>query len=104
MGAGQTATNQLTGAAGQLGTGLAQGYGNMGQAQASGYVGMGQAAMGATQGISNAVQGYYNNQFMNNFMNRQSSYGGGDIGRSYAAQQAGFANNPGMYGPYPTVG
>jgi hypothetical protein len=68
MGAGQTATNQLTGAAGQLGTGLAQGYGNMGQAQASGYVGMGQAAMGATQGISNAVQGYYNNQFMNNLL------------------------------------
>jgi hypothetical protein len=68
MGAGQTATNQLSGAAGQLGQGLAQGYGNMGQAQASGYVGMGQAAMGATQGISNAVQGYYNNQFMNNMM------------------------------------
>jgi hypothetical protein len=68
MGAGQTATNQLSGAAGQLGTGLAQGYGNMGQAQASGYVGMGQAAMGATQGISNAVQGYYNNQFMNNML------------------------------------
>jgi hypothetical protein len=68
MGAGQTATNQLAGAAGQLGQGLAQGYGNLGQAQASGYVGMGQAAMGATQGISNAVQGYYGNQFMNNML------------------------------------
>ena len=77
MGAGQTATNQLTGAAGTLGTGLAQSYGNLGQAQASGYVGGANAAMQGVQGISGAVQSYYNNQFMNNFMNRQSQYGGG---------------------------
>ena len=85
MGAGQTATNQLSGAAGALGTGLAQGYGNLGQAQASGYVGGANAAMQGVQGISGAVQGYYNNQFMNNFMNRQSQYGGGgaNIGGLY---------------------
>jgi hypothetical protein len=85
MGAGQTATNQLSGAAGQLGQGLAQGYGNLGQAQASGYVGAANAAMQGVQGISGAVQGYYNNQFMNNFMNRQSQYGGGgaNIGGLY---------------------
>jgi hypothetical protein len=77
MGAGQTATNQLTGAAGQLGTGLAQGYGNLGQAQASGYVGGANAAMQGVQGISGAVQGYYNNQFLNNFMNRNNANIGG---------------------------
>lgn len=83
LGSGQTATNQLTAAAGQLGQGLAQSYGNLGQAQASGYVGMGQAAMGATQGISNAMQNYYGNQFMAQQMelnrqalqNRPSQYG-----------------------------
>ena len=71
MGAGQTATNMLTGAAGQLGQGLAQSYGNLGQAQASGYVGMGQAAMQGLGGISNMAQSYYNNQFLNNWLNRQ---------------------------------
>ena len=94
MGAGQTATNQLTGAAGQLGQGLAQGYGNLGQAQASGYVGAANAAMGGVQGISNAVQGYYNNQFMNNFLNRQPQYG------TAAAQDAVWARAPYAVGPF----
>ena len=64
MGAGQTATNQLTGAAGQLGTGLAQSYGNLGQAQASAYVGGANAAMGGLNSIGNIAQNYYNQQFM----------------------------------------
>lgn len=68
MGAGQTAANQLTGAAGQLGQGLAQSYGNLGQAQASSYVGGANAAMQGLQGVSGAVQGYYNNQMMNNLL------------------------------------
>jgi hypothetical protein len=77
MGAGQTATNQLTGAAGQLGQGLAQSYGNLGQAQASGYVGAANAAMGGVQGISNAVQNYYGNQMMAQMLQSQrpSQYG-----------------------------
>jgi hypothetical protein len=47
MGSGQTATNQLAGAMGQTGQGLAQGYGNLGQARASSYVGMNNALTGA---------------------------------------------------------
>jgi len=38
-GVGQTATNTLTGAAGQMGQNLATGYGNVANARASGYVG-----------------------------------------------------------------
>lgn len=72
MGAGQTAANQLTGAAGQLGQGLAQSYGNLGQAQASSYVGGANAAMQGMQGVSGAVQGYYNNQMMNNLLQQRN--------------------------------
>lgn len=93
---GQGSTNQLTAAAGQLGQGLAQSYGNQGQAQASGYVGMGQAAMQGVQGISNAVQGYYNNQFMNQLLQSQrpSQYG------TAAAQDAVWAKTPYAMGPF----
>lgn len=74
MGAGQTATNQMTGAMGQAGTNLMQGYGNLGQARASAYVGGTQAAMGALQGIGGLAQNYYGNQFMAQQMdlNRQA--------------------------------
>ena len=72
MGSGQTATNQLTGAAGQLGQGLAQSYGNLGQAQASAYVGGANAAMGGLNSIGNIAQNYYMNQ-----MFRPTMYGGG---------------------------
>ena len=64
MGSGQTATNQLTGAMGQTGQGIAQGYGNLGQARASAYVGGTQAAMQGLQGIGGMAQNYYNNQMM----------------------------------------
>lgn len=64
MGAGQTATNQITGAMGQTGQGIAQGYGNLGQARASAYVGGTQAAMQGLQGIGNLAQNYYSNQML----------------------------------------
>jgi hypothetical protein len=67
---------------------------------------MGQAAMQGLQGISGAVQNYYQNQMMAplyaNLARAGGSSYGGDIGRSYAAQQAGFASAPGMFGPYPS--
>jgi hypothetical protein len=62
MGAGQSSTNTLTGAAGQLGQGLAQGYGNLGQARASSYVGMGNALTGA---LGQGVNSYMGMQYLN---------------------------------------
>jgi hypothetical protein len=70
MGAGQTATNQITGAMGQTGQGIAQGYGNLGQARASAYVGGTQAAMQGLQGIASMTQNYYNNQMFNRMLGR----------------------------------
>ena len=83
MGAGQTATNQLTGAAGQLGQGLAQSYGNLGQAQASAYVGGTQAAMGGLNSIGNLAQNYYNQQFMGQQMQLNRAAFGGAYGPGF---------------------
>lgn len=91
MGAGQSATNQLTGAAGQLGQGLAQGYGNLGQARASSYVGATNALTGALgQGL---------NQYMGmNYLNAMRSPGA-PIG-SAPMQLASAAPGPSPYSLY----
>lgn len=69
MGSGQSATNVLTGAAGQMGQNEASNLYNAGQARASGYVGQANAlsnALGQVAGIAsnyptqNALIGYYN--------------------------------------------
>ena len=69
MGSGQSATNTLTGAAGNLGQGLAQSEMNAGAARASGYVGaansLNQALGSATNALIqapmyNAMANYYN--------------------------------------------
>ena len=69
MGSGQSAANVMTGAAGQLGQGLAQSEYNIGTARASGYVGaanalnqaLGSAANYAVQApMYNAMTNYYN--------------------------------------------
>lgn len=70
MGAGQTATGQLSGAYGQAGSNLMQGYGNLGQAQASAYVGGTQAGMQGLGGISSMLNNYYNNQMLNQMLRR----------------------------------
>lgn len=62
MGAGQSATNTMTNAAGQNATNLMQGYGNLGQARASGYVGTGNAL---TSALNQGTNAYMMNQFMN---------------------------------------
>ena len=69
LGQGQTATNQLSNAAGNLGQGLAAGYGNLGQARASGYVGQANAIGQGVGGISNAVNQYMNYNMMQNMFN-----------------------------------
>lgn len=69
MGSGQSATNVMTGAAGQMGQNEASNIYNAGQARASGYIGQGNAlntALGQIGGIAsslpeqNALIGYYN--------------------------------------------
>jgi len=64
LGQGQSAANTLTGAAGQMGQNLMQGYGNLGQARASAYVGGTQALQQGLQGLSGAAQMYSTNQML----------------------------------------
>lgn len=58
MGAGQSATNTLTGAAGQQGQNQATNLINAGQARASGYVGSANALSSAVGGIGNSMMQY----------------------------------------------
>ncbi len=71
MGSGQSATNVMTGAAGQMGQNEASNLYNAGQARASGYVGSANAlsnALGQIGGyasampMNNAIMNYYNRQ------------------------------------------
>jgi hypothetical protein len=64
MGSGQSATNVVTGAAGQEGQNIAAGQMNAGQARASGYIGVGNAI---SQGIQN-IGSYYAEQPLQNAM------------------------------------
>lgn len=79
LGQGQTATNQLSAAAGNLGQGLAQAYGNMGQARASGYVGQANAIGQGLSGINQGINQYMNYNMMQNMFNpmgvSRSTYG-----------------------------
>jgi hypothetical protein len=65
MGSGQTAANTLTGAAGNLGQGLAQGAAATGAANASSYMNTGNALTNALSGGLNAYMGYNNMQAYN---------------------------------------
>lgn len=84
LGQGQTATNQMSNAAGNLGQGLAAGYGNMGQAQASGYVGAANAINQGVGSISNAANQYLNYNMMQN-MFRPSNFAATSSPYSYGA-------------------
>jgi hypothetical protein len=65
MGAGQSSANTLTGAAGQLGQGLAQGAAATGAANASAYMNTGNALSNALSGGLNTYMGYNNMQAYN---------------------------------------
>lgn len=69
MGAGQSAANTLTSAAGQQGQNQASNIYNAGQARASGYVGSANALSGALQGIGNMASQYPLYQAQNNYLN-----------------------------------
>jgi len=62
MGSGQTSANTLTGAAGTLGQGLAQGAAATGAANASSYMNTGNALTNALSGGANAYMNYNNMQ------------------------------------------
>ena len=63
-GVGQTATNALSGMAGQMGQNYATGYGNIGQARASGYVG---GANALNSAIGTGLNYMQNQQYINRF-------------------------------------
>ena len=87
MGSGQSATNIMTGAAGQMGQNEANNLYNAGAARASGYVGQANAlssALGQIGGIAsnyptqNALIGYYNRGAAGT--GGSSTFGGGSVG------------------------
>jgi hypothetical protein len=65
-GVGQTATNTLTGAAGQMGQNLAAGYGNVANARASGYVG---GTNALTSALGTGLNYMQNQQLISRFPN-----------------------------------
>jgi hypothetical protein len=88
MGAGQSATNVMTNAAGQMGQNEANNFMNAGQARASGYIGSANAlsnALGQIGGIAssypmnNAIMGYYNRGNAGS-PSSNSMLGGGSVG------------------------
>ncbi len=77
MGSGQSATNVMTGAAGQMGQNEASNLYNAGQARASGYIGQANAlntALGQIGGIASSLP---EQNAMIGFYNRGSASGGG---------------------------
>ena len=82
MGSGQSAANTLTGAAGQLGQGLAQSEYNAGAARASGYVGSANALNQALGSVANyAVQAPINNAMIDYYRSGGGGMGGFGGGR-----------------------
>lgn len=77
MGSGQSAANVMTGAAGQLGQGLAQSEMAAGQARASGYVGSANALGSALSGIGQMAMQYPLYQAQTNYLNSMAGSGGG---------------------------
>jgi hypothetical protein len=81
MGSGQSATNVLTGAAGQAGQNEASNIYNAAQARASGYVGSANALGGALSSIGQAAASYPLLQAQIGYYNRESPGGiGGGFG------------------------
>ena len=98
-GLGQTATNTLTGAAGQMGQNYATGYGNIGQARASGYVG---GTNALTSALGTGLNYYQNQQYINRLPLPGGGAGGG--GAPISAATPYSMNQPSLgydygYGP-----
>jgi hypothetical protein len=95
MGSGQTSANTLTGAAGQLGQGLAQGAAATGASNASSYMNTGNALTNALSGGANA---YMNANMMARMFPSRGYTGGGVPTDSYnnlvSNISDSFANQP----------
>jgi hypothetical protein len=91
-GLGQTATNTLTGAAGQMGQNYATGYGNIGQARASGYV-------GGTNALTSALGTGLNYMQNQQYINRLPMPGGGSPYGSMANMASPSLGYDYGYGP-----
>lgn len=98
MGAGQSSANVLTGAAGQLGQGLAQSELAAGQARASGYVGAANALNQAIGGVTNymvqrpmyeAMANYYGTGGAGGTFGTGASYPGGPMSATQLPSYAG---------------
>ena len=103
MGAGQSATNVMTGATGQAGQNIGQMQLGAGQARASGYVGQANALAGALQGIGSAASSFPLYQAQMNYLNRGAGGPpGGGIGggqnTSMPANMMMFPTRPAQFG------
>jgi hypothetical protein len=90
-GLGQTSTNMLSGAAGQMGQNYATGYGNIGQARASGYVG---GANALTSALGTGLNYSQNQQYIN----RLPIPGSSAALPSYSGAYGGTQVTPGNFG------
>ena len=101
MGSGQSSANVLTGAAGQLGQGLAGSELAAGQARASGYIGQSNALNQALGGITNYMVQAPVNKAAIDYYSRTPAVGGGSSGGGLPStggagmQYNPFAPNPG---------
>jgi hypothetical protein len=89
-GLGQTATNTLTNAAGQMGQNYATGYGNVGQARASGYLG---GTNALTSALGTGINYAQNQQYINRLpMPGTVGYGGAPISATTPYSTGGFSS------------
>lgn len=101
MGSGQSATNVMTGATGQMGQSEASNLYNAGQARASGYIGQSNALNQALGGITNYMVQAPINKAAIDYYNRTPAGGGGGSGGGLPStggagmQYNPFAPNPG---------
>jgi hypothetical protein len=93
MGAGQSATNVMTGATGAAGQNIGQMQLGAGQARASGYVGGANALAGALQGIGSAAMSFPLYQAQMDYLRRQPSTPGGGIGGGQSGMGGGVPNS-----------
>jgi len=89
-GLGQTATNTLTNAAGQMGQNYATGYGNVGQARASGYLG---GTNALTSALGTGINYAQNQQYINRLpIPGTVGYGGAPISAATPYSTGGFSS------------
>lgn len=89
---GINATNAVSGAGTNMTNQVAQLYGDQGNAQAAGIVGGANAMAGAFGGVGNAIQGYQNNNILQQLLRR-----GGTTGQGGTISNTGNNGGAGSY-------